>query len=51
VMARLRWHAPTQAYMRKRLGEGKSKRDVVKCLKRYVAREICGVLLSTRERP
>jgi transposase len=24
VIVRLRWHAPTQAYMRKRLGEGKS---------------------------
>ncbi|HEY8802463.1 MAG TPA: IS110 family transposase [Candidatus Dormibacteraeota bacterium] len=48
VMARLRWHEPTQAYMRKRTAEGKSKPEVIRCLKRYVAREIYTVLMSAR---
>jgi transposase len=51
VMVRLRWHETTQAYMRKRLAEGKSKREVIRCLKRYVAREIYGVLMVRSERP
>ena len=46
VMARLRWHPATKAYMAKRRLEGKSKAEVVRCLKRYVAREIYAVLTS-----
>ena len=41
-------HEPTQAYMRKRTAEGKSKPEVIRCLKRYVAREIYTVLISAR---
>ncbi len=44
VMSRLRWHQPTKAYMAKRRLEGKSKADIIRCLKRYVAREIYAVL-------
>ena len=29
----------TRAYVRKRTAEGKSKRDIIRCLKRYIARE------------
>ena len=36
----------TQAYVAKRLAEGKSKREIIRCLKRYVAREIYRVLVS-----
>lgn len=50
VMSRLRWHDPTKSYMRRRLTEGKSKAEVIRCLKRYVAREIYSVLTSARER-
>jgi len=45
VMTRLRWYAPTQEYMARRSTEGKSKPEVIRCLKRYVAREIYGVLV------
>jgi hypothetical protein len=34
--------------MRKRTAEGKSKPEVIRCLKRYVAREIYTVLISAR---
>jgi transposase len=41
VITRLGQHDPrTVAYMQRRLGEGKSKRAIVRCLKRYVAREV-----------
>jgi hypothetical protein len=40
VTSRLACHAPTKAYMARRLAEGKSKREVIRILKRYVAREV-----------
>lgn len=44
VLVRLRWHAPTKAYLARRVAEGKSKKEVIRCLKRYVAREVINVL-------
>jgi transposase len=41
VITRLGQHEPrTVAYMQRRLDEGKSKRYIIRCLKRYVSREI-----------
>ncbi len=40
VLNRLSWDKRSQAYMAKRLAEGKTKKEVIRCLKRYVAREI-----------
>ena len=40
VIVRLRSEARTKAYMDRRTAEGMSKRDVIRCLKRYVAREV-----------
>jgi len=47
VLVRLRWDQATKTYMARRTAEGKSKRDVIRCLKRYVAREIYRVLSAT----
>ncbi len=33
-------HPPTQAYVERRTAEGLSKPDIMRCLKRYVAREL-----------
>ena len=44
VITRMRAHAPTLEYMRRRKAEGKSKTEIIRCLKRYVAREIYGYL-------
>jgi transposase len=33
-------HAPTRAYAERRAGEGLSKKEIIRCLKRYVAREV-----------
>ncbi|WP_406457437.1 transposase [Streptomyces sp. NBC_01622] len=40
ILSRLRWAGPSQDYVRHRLAEGKTKREIIRCLKRYVAREI-----------
>ena len=45
VMVRLAWHQPTKDYMTRRTKEGLSKKEIIRCLKRYVAREVYGVLV------
>jgi transposase len=47
VVVRLRWHQPTRAYMARRLTEGKSRKEIIRCLKRYVAREVFAALHQT----
>ena len=44
VVVRMRGHQPTLDYVRRRTAEGKSKAEIIRCLKRYVAREIFGYL-------
>lgn len=44
VLSRLKTDPVTRAYRERRLAEGKTKREVIRCLKRAVAREIFRVL-------
>jgi transposase len=44
VIVRMRAHQPTLDYVRRRTAEGKSKLEIIRCLKRFVAREIFGYL-------
>lgn len=44
VVTRLRAHQPTLNYVRRRTADGKSKAEIIRCLKRFVAREIYGYL-------
>ena len=44
VVVRLRYELRTQAYMRRRISEGMSKSEVIRCLKRYVAREVYSII-------
>jgi len=44
VVTRMRFHQPTIDYVGRRTGEGKTKAEIMRCLKRYVAREIFGLL-------
>jgi transposase len=37
----------TKEYVARRTAEGKSKREIMRCLKRYIAREVYRVLIST----
>jgi transposase len=47
VLARRASHEPTRAYLERRAAEGKSKREAVRCLKRYLARRLYRVLQAT----
>ena len=40
VLVRMRYHQPTRTYVDRRTSEGTSKREIMRCLKRYVAREV-----------
>jgi transposase len=43
------WDPTTKAYAERRTAEGKSDREIVRCLKRYVAREIFHLLVDPKE--
>ena len=49
VLVRMRYHQPTKAYVQRRTSEGKSKREIIRCLKRYVAREVYTALRQSGE--
>ncbi|MER6274548.1 IS110 family transposase [Streptomyces sp900105755] len=40
VFTRLRHDPRTQAYYERRTQEGKTRREIIRCLKRYAAREV-----------
>jgi transposase len=44
VIVRMRWHAPTIAYVERRTADGLSKKDIIRCLKRFLARELYQLL-------
>ena len=37
----------TRKYVARRIAEGKSKWEIMRCLKRYIAREVYRILLSS----
>ena len=45
VLVRMQWHQPTIDYVLRRTRQGLSKKDIMRCLKRYVAREVYAALL------
>lgn len=47
VIVRMRWHQPTKAYVARRTSQGLSKREIIRCLKRYLAREIYRIIRKT----
>lgn len=44
AVVRLRHHEPTRDYVARRTAEGLSKREIIRCLKRYIAREVFAAL-------
>ncbi len=40
----MRWHGPTIAYVARSTAEGLTKKDIIRCLKRYLARELYQLL-------
>ncbi|MGX4694453.1 IS110 family transposase [Streptomyces sp. JNUCC 63] len=47
VLSHLRWDHRTQDYLHRRLAEGKTRREIIRCLKRYVAHEIYRLIVPT----
>ena len=46
VINRLRWHEPTRNYLERRTREGKTKKEIIRCLKRAVVRELYRAIQS-----
>ena len=49
ALSRLRWDARTRDYLTHRITEGKTRREAIRCLKRYIAREIHQIITSPPE--
>ena len=45
ALSRLRTERRTQTYIAKKTREGKSNREIMRCLKRYIAREVFRLLV------
>lgn len=48
VLSRLRWDERTRTYLDRRISEGKSRREAIRCLKRYAAREIYQLITTSQ---
>jgi transposase len=46
ALSRLRWDTRTRDYLTRRTTEGKTRREAIRCLKRYLAREIYQIITS-----
>jgi transposase len=53
VIVRMQHHDPTKAYVARRTAEGKTKADIIRCLKRLLARELWAAMrpLRTTKQP
>ncbi|MDT5306826.1 MAG: transposase [Mycobacterium sp.] len=40
TIVRIRHHEPTRAYVERRTADGLTKREIIRCLKRHIAREV-----------
>lgn len=49
VIVRLQYHEPTQAYYQRRTAEGRTKAEIIRCLKRLLAREIWAHMRPLRQ--
>jgi transposase len=51
IVVRMRWHPPTIAYLQRRTAEGLSKREIIRCLKRFLVREVFHLLPGASSSP
>lgn len=49
ALCRLRWNPRTRAYAERRTTEGLSKKEIIRCLKRYIARELYQIITTTND--
>ena len=46
ALCRLRWDPATRAYLERRTTQGRSKPEIIRCLKRYIAREVFTAIIT-----
>jgi transposase len=46
ALGRMSWDERTRAYVVRRTAESKSRREILRCLKRYMAREVYRILVA-----
>ncbi|MDN4507002.1 transposase, partial [Dietzia maris] len=46
ALSRMRWDERTRSYVDRRTAQGLSKKDIMRCLKRHIAREIYHALIN-----
>ncbi|GAA4994246.1 transposase [Actinopolymorpha pittospori] len=51
VLTRMRTDPHTRTYIKRRLAEGKTTKEIRRCLKRYVSRQIFRALAATHRAP
>jgi transposase len=51
VVVRMKYHEPTRAYVARRITEGKTKPEIMRCLKRHITREIWSRTKHLRRQP
>ncbi len=51
TLSRLRWDPRTRDYLARRISQGKTRRDALRCLKRYIAREIYQLICEPKPDP
>jgi transposase len=49
AIGRLRTDEKTKAYVARRIAEGHSKLDAIRALKRYIAREVYGIIMRRQK--
>ncbi|HEX8933174.1 MAG TPA: transposase [Pseudonocardiaceae bacterium] len=49
LIARMRFHQPTIDYVTRRTTEGKTKREIMRCLKRLLVREVYQILVASHK--
>lgn len=47
VIVRMRYHQPTRDYVARRTAQGKTKMEIIRCLKRYLARQLYRLIHDT----
>lgn len=50
AITQIRWHDPARAYIEKKMSEGKTKREAIRCLKRQLVRVVFNTMRSEHMR-
>jgi hypothetical protein len=48
AVTQMRWHEPAKEYVARRLSEGKTKREALRCLKRHLVRTVFNTMMNPK---